>query len=94
LSLLRDVVARCNAANVHVTLCGEAAGRPLEAMALVGLGLRDISMAAGAIGAVKMMVRSLDVGALQECMAPLFQSTEHSVRPVLEEFARNHGVAI
>ena len=94
LSLLRDVVRRCDAAGVPVSLCGEAAGRPLEAMALIGLGLRSISMAAGSIGAVKMMVRSLDLPALEAHMAPLFGSAEHSLRPQLAQFARDHGVAI
>lgn len=94
LSLLRDVVRRCDDAGVHVTLCGEAAGRPLEAMALIGLGLRDISMAAGAVGAVKMMIRSLDVEELKKFMKPLYRSTEHSVRSALEDFARDHQVLI
>ena len=36
LSLVRDIVQRCDDANVPVSLCGEAAGRPVDAMALIG----------------------------------------------------------
>jgi hypothetical protein len=43
-----------------VTLCGEMAGRPLEAMALVALGYRSLSMTASAIGPVKAMIVGLD----------------------------------
>ena len=47
------------------SLCGEMAGRPLEAMALIGLGYRSVSMAPASIGPVKSMILSLDAGALE-----------------------------
>lgn len=56
-------------AGVPVSLCGEAAGRPLEAMALVGLGVTSLSMPASGILPVKAMLAQLDL---------------HSFRPVLE----------
>lgn len=58
-----------NGAGVPVSLCGEAAGRPLEAMALVGLGVTSLSMPASGILPVKAMLAQLDL---------------HSFRPVLE----------
>ena len=50
--------------NVPLNLCGEMAGKPLEAMALIGLGFRSISMAPASVGPVKAMVLSLDAGDL------------------------------
>jgi phosphotransferase system enzyme I (PtsP) len=94
LSLVRDIVQRCNSLGVPVSLCGEAAGRPVDAMALIGLGLRSISMGAASIGAVKMMVRSLDLPALQDFMEGFYESPEHSLRKVLTQFAEDHDVAI
>ena len=47
---------------VPVTLCGEMAGRPLEASALIALGFRAISMAPASIGPVKTMILSMNVG--------------------------------
>ena len=38
LSLLRELVARCESHGVAVSLCGEMAGRPIEAMAVIGIG--------------------------------------------------------
>jgi phosphotransferase system enzyme I (PtsP) len=94
LSLVRDIVQRCDSVGVPVSLCGEAAGRPVDAMALIGLGLRSISMGAASIGAVKMMVRSLDLPALQAFMVDFYDSPDHSLRKVLTKFAEDNGVAI
>ena len=94
LSIVRDIVQRCAAAAVPVSLCGEAAGRPVDAMALIGLGLRSISMGAASIGAVKMMVRSLDIQALQDFMHDIYDSPEHSLRATLTKFAQDHNVSI
>jgi phosphotransferase system enzyme I (PtsP) len=63
---LRALQAISEAGRRHgkpVTLCGEIGGRPLEAMTLVALGYRGLSMSAAAIGPVKAMVLSLDAGA-------------------------------
>ena len=46
-----------NAADTPVTLCGEMAGKPISAMALIGLGYRSISMSPASIGPVKAMLR-------------------------------------
>ena len=94
LSLVRDIVQRCDAAKVPVSLCGEAAGRPVDAMALLGLGLRSISMGAASVGAVKMMVRSLDLPSLKTFMEDFYDSSEHSLRNALKKFAEDHNVAI
>ena len=40
------------------------AGKPIEAMALIGLGFRSISMAPASVGPVKAMVLSVDAGEL------------------------------
>ena len=94
LSMVRDIVRRCDAAGVPVSLCGEAAGRPVDAMALIGLGLRSISMGPGSIGAVKMMVRSLDLPLLQAFMENIYDSPEHSLRKALMKFAEDNKIVI
>jgi phosphotransferase system enzyme I (PtsP) len=94
LCLLRDLVERCKAAEVPVTLCGEMASRPIEAMALLGVGLRSLSMPPAAIGAVKMMTRSLDVKRLARFLDRLIDSPQHSLRELIRGFARDHGVVL
>jgi phosphotransferase system, enzyme I, PtsP len=94
LSFLRHIVVKCREYGTPLTLCGEMSGKPLEAMALAGLGLRRISMSPAAIGPVKMMVRSLDVSKLETFMDGLYGLPDRSVREQLASFAEAHGVAV
>ena len=64
LKALKLIVEAAKRHEVPLTLCGEMAGRPLEAMTLIGLGFRSISMAPASVGPVKAMVLSLDAGNL------------------------------
>ncbi len=94
LSFLRHIVQKCREHRTPLTLCGEMSGKPLEAMALVGLGLRRISMSPAAIGPVKMMVRSLDAGRLESFMEGLYALPERSVREQLARFAEENGISV
>ncbi len=94
LTFIRQIVEACDRAEVALSVCGEMAGRPLEAMALIGLGVRGLSMAAPAIGPVKAMVRSLDVGVLRPYLFGLLEAPDHSLRDKLRGFALDHGVAL
>lgn len=94
LRFLNDVVEQCNRAEVEISLCGEMAGRPLEAMALIGIGFRRMSMPPGAIGPVKAMVRSLDCANLASFMETLYHLPDHSVRSHLYAYALDHGIVI
>ena len=94
LAFLADIVSACNRHQVPFTLCGEVAGRPLEAMALVGLGFRRLSVSAAAIGPVKLMIRSLRVEALEPLLADLRQSDMANVRQPLLDFAERHNIAV
>ena len=47
-ALFRDVIAKCAAAGVPLSMCGEMAGNPIEAMMLIGLGFRTLSITATA----------------------------------------------
>jgi phosphotransferase system enzyme I (PtsP) len=94
---LRALGAIAEAANRHdkpLSLCGEMAGRPLEAMALIGLGYRSISMAPASVGPVKSMVLTLDAAALQRWMVGVLKSGEGSLRAQLKRFAEEQGVEI
>ena len=94
LSFLKDSIGKCDRAGVPVSLCGEMAGRPLEAMALIGLGLRSLSMSPASIGPVKMMIRSLDTVALENFMKDLLDRPDRSIREALRKFAEDQGIII
>lgn len=94
LRFLGDVVAACRTADVPVGLCGEMAGQPLEAMALIGLGFRNLSMPPGAIGAVRHMMQKLDAGRLNERLSSLMARPDHTVRGELADFAAAEGISV
>jgi phosphotransferase system enzyme I (PtsP) len=94
LRLLRHVVERCKAHRVPLTLCGEMAGRPLEAMALLGLGFTSISMTPAAVGPVKAMLLTLDAGGLRQFLDERLTTGGESLRPDLLAWAEANGVAI
>jgi phosphotransferase system enzyme I (PtsP) len=94
LGFLRWIQIRCAERNVPVNFCGEMAGRPLEALALLGLGYRRLSMPAAATGAVKEMVRSVDIRLLEEFLLPLLKSGVRTLRPQLAQFAETYCVPV
>jgi phosphotransferase system enzyme I (PtsP) len=94
LGLLEYLARECAAAGVPLSLCGEMAGQPLDAMALIGLGFRTLSMSPPAVGPVKTMVRSLDLGRLQTYLTGIQGSAAGSLRGKLRAFARDHNVAL
>jgi len=96
LRALRRIVRAGEAAGVPVTLCGELASRPLEAMAVIGIGYRSISMSPAAFGPVKSTVLALDLGALEADLAeklddPVFGG---SLRPALRSFADARDIPV
>ena len=94
LAFLAAMAQACAQADVPITLCGEMGGRPLEAMALVGLGYRSLSMPPAAVGPVKAMVRSVEIDELERYLREQIRSSRRSIRENLLSFARDHGIAV
>ncbi|MQT12179.1 phosphoenolpyruvate--protein phosphotransferase [Segnochrobactrum spirostomi] len=96
LRALKMIVERAEAKHVPVSLCGEMAGRPLTAMALLALGFRTISMPPAAIGPVKEMIRALDVGRLRARLLPRLEPGQLSgeLRPLLKTFADENEIPV
>ena len=90
LRALRTIVDAGNRHGVPVTLCGEMAGRPLTAMALIGLGFRSISMSPPSIGPVKAMIVELDLAGIEGLMREKLAAAHGagSLREMLVEYAR------
>ncbi|GAY10491.1 phosphoenolpyruvate--protein phosphotransferase [Pseudonocardia sp. N23] len=67
-AVLALVAATCRGAgeDVLVAVCGEVAADPAAAALLVGLGVRELSVAAPAVAGVKQSVREIDVAAAAE----------------------------
>ncbi|MGE7206485.1 phosphoenolpyruvate--protein phosphotransferase [Sphingomonas sp. NPDC019816] len=94
LRFLRRVVEPARAAGVPVGVCGEMGGRPLEAMALIGLGLDRLSITPAAVGPVKAMIRSLDRAAITQEMTRLLAHPMRDMRGALGAWAATNGVEL
>ena len=66
LRLVRQAVEACDAAGASLSVCGEMGGDAIAALALVGLGVRKLSMAASSLAGVRRAIRSADTAALDE----------------------------
>lgn len=94
LRFLGSLADRCRSVGVPLTVCGEMAGRPLECMALVGMGIRGVSVPPPAVGPIKAMIRSLQVAPLREYLETLLDPDRRSVRTNLQAYAQDHGILI
>lgn len=94
LRALAEIQKKCADTGTPVSVCGELAGRPLEAFALLTLGFTRLSAPAGGVGPVKRMILSTDLPAARRGMAALLGSSSASVRGELETLARKLNVAI
>ena len=94
LRFLKRVLDASRAAGVPARICGEMGGRPLEAMALIGIGAENFSITPAGVGPVKAMVRSLDAAAVRARLDQLLAKPPKDMRKALSEWARRHSVTI
>ncbi|MBS0519303.1 MAG: phosphoenolpyruvate--protein phosphotransferase [Proteobacteria bacterium] len=94
LRLLHFVVEKVRPAGVELAVCGEMAGRPVEALALLAIGVRTLSMAPGAIGPVKAMIRSLDLAEASTFVCSALAQPDRPLRETLRLFAADHAIEI
>jgi phosphotransferase system enzyme I (PtsP) len=88
LSFLDKIVARGEQTGTPVSFCGEDAGRPLEALCLTAMGLRQLSMRPASIGPVKSLLRRSDLGQVRDVIEKARDAGEMSVRSAVREYVR------
>ncbi len=94
LNFLAYIAEQCHRHQVPVSVCGEMAATPLEAMALIGVGITHLSMNPTCIPAVKHMLRQLDTEKLQALLETLLQTPRRSVRSDLAAFAEAEKIEL
>jgi phosphotransferase system enzyme I (PtsP) len=94
LRALKQIQQACADTGTPVSVCGEMAGRPLEAFALVALGFEALSMPPAGVGPVKQMVLSCDREAARRGVEALLKGAAGSVRGEIETLARKLYVAV
>ena len=92
LRFLKRVIDQTNGYPVDVTVCGEMGGRRLEALALLGLGIRRLSITPAAVGPIKELVRRIDLPELQAFMKELLLAPPADLRGELLAWAARHEI--
>jgi phosphotransferase system enzyme I (PtsP) len=92
LRVLRRIVRAADAAGKPVTVCGEMGGRPLEALALLALGIGRLSITPAGIGPIKAMVRSADLAAATTAIHGWLDAPGIDIRQRLTTFASAQGI--
>jgi phosphoenolpyruvate-protein phosphotransferase len=65
LRLVQLAVDAASATGIELSVCGEMAGDPASALALVGLGIRSLSMSAPSLAAVRRSIRGASLADLE-----------------------------
>ena len=93
LRFLKRVTDSCRTMNIPVAVCGEMGGRPLEAMALIGLGVERLSITPAAVGPVKAMIRGLNAAEMREDLGRWLAAPKGSARELLMKYAVDTGAS-
>ncbi len=96
LELVERLVVACAEAKVPLSICGEAAGRPLDALAFAAIGVTTMSMSGGAILPVKALLVAADLVALRPILRELRRASAAggSIREPLNVWAREHNLPV
>src|SRR5690606_34120511 len=94
LKVVRMIVDKAAIYQVEVGFCGEMARRPLDALALLAVGIRNLSVSTTAIGPVKAMIRQTVLSSLAAYVEYQLDSGEASLRHVLSAYAKDHGIPV
>ena len=78
--------------DIDLGVCGEMGGRRLEALALMGIGFRRLSITPAAVGPIKELVRKIDLNELSGAMREWLHRPPPSLRAALGEWAEARGI--
>lgn len=92
LSFLKHIcdVAREN--HKTISVCGEMASNPIEALALLGLGYKTLSCTPQNLKSIANMIHTLDLKSFRAYFIPLLSSKEHTLREYIKAYAQDHQI--
>ena len=96
LEAVERIVHAAQAHGVEVSLCGEHASRPLDAMVLAALGITTLSMPAPSLLRLKSVMAKVDLAGLRAVLGALRRGSGSvsSLREPVASWAREHGVPV
>ncbi|EKE10403.1 MAG: hypothetical protein ACD_16C00038G0009 [uncultured bacterium] len=94
LKYLHNIRVICAEAKIPLTLCGEMAGKPLEVLALLGLGYHSFSAPGPMTGHLKKMILSVPLKETEIFLQKSLQTYCPSLRNDLINFAKQHKICL
>ncbi|MFD1941265.1 phosphoenolpyruvate--protein phosphotransferase [Paradevosia shaoguanensis] len=96
LRALRHIVDAARRYNVPLTMCGELAGKPLEALALMAIGMNRLSMGPSSVGPVKEMILGLELEPIRKSVAAALADGSDGVamRDLLKEWVDRQNLPV
>lgn len=79
---------------VDLGICGEMGGRPLEALALMGIGFRRFSITPAAVGPIKELVRKVNLAEITAAMDQWLSSPPVDLREALRHWALEREIEL
>lgn len=92
LRFLQRVEKGTRGSGVSLGVCGEMGGRRLEALALLGIGIRRLSITPAAIGPIKDLVRKVELSELEEAVQTMLSAPGVNLRDSLSAWASGRGI--
>ena len=94
LRFLARVVQATRGHKVQLGVCGEMGGRRLEALALIGLGIRRLSITPASVGPIKELVRRVDTTEIEKAMKQWLASPPPDMRSALLQWAADREIDV
>ena len=94
LRFIKQLVEACRKYDLPLSVCGEMAGSSLGAAALIGIGVRSLSMNPSAIGPIRRLVRQINLSSLEEALNVFLDQTDKPVRSQLNDYMTAHQITI
>lgn len=96
LRALKHIVDMARRYNVPLTMCGELAGRTVEALALLSIGMTKLSMSPPSIGPIKEMILGTELTPIRNSISAALLEGAYgpSIRELLLDWAGRQGLVI
>ena len=96
LRALKHIVDMAKRYNVPLTMCGELAGRTIEALALLSIGMTKLSMSPPSIGPIKEMILGTELNPIRNSVSAALLEGAHgpNIRELLLDWAGRQGLVI
>jgi phosphotransferase system enzyme I (PtsP) len=92
LDLIEQLVVAADGSCVPISVCGEAASRPLEALVLAALGVTTLSMPASAILPIKAMFAQVDLQTFRSVLTAIRRGGGFGLREAVATWAREQAI--